>query len=132
MWFRSLSDFWKCPSTRIPVARKGRRHTEAEAGAVVVFTPKRSHLELRKVLALLKHNTLFQQLYANLDEVGVVHRQYYNRSTTDGRFSDQVSTAPLKMPLPFMAPRMKEFCQLLGNRVNAGNIGSLVGVAVQA
>ena len=61
-----------------------------------------------------------------------IHIQNAYRSPANGRLANQVGSVPFEVVCPVVAPRMEQFRHLLGLRVDACQVRSLMQVAVYA
>jgi hypothetical protein len=74
---------------------------------------------------------LFEQFSPQRDPVGIVHRKDFDCRSALGGLSDQERTFPSKMSRPSLKPGIEESRELLCDRIDPGQIRSLVEVTSQ-
>lgn len=70
------------------------------------------------------------QRFAQPDAMGKIHGQYRHGCAADRRTAHQNRTIPAEMPGPLVPPRVKEPGKFLADRVDAGQVRSLVQVVL--
>ncbi len=61
-----------------------------------------------------------------------IHFKDLNGSPSGGRFAFKPDAGPLEMLLPSLQSRVEQFCDIPGQRINAGKVCPLVKVAIYA
>ena len=74
---------------------------------------------------------MFEQFLPQRDPVGIVHREDFDCRSALGGLSDQERTFPSKMSRPSLKPGIEESRELLCDRIDPGQIRSLVEVTSQ-
>jgi len=73
----------------------------------------------------------FEESFADLNYVRIIHRQDGDGNPADGGLPDQIRPIPSKMACPLVPPRIEQPRKLFAHRIKPGDVRPFVAVVVK-